>query len=75
MIPPVSLSLAQLRHIDKYRHTLRMTREAPDGDEQAQFPSSGADTVSGGSRQKGTPQGGREVGTHRVSNTDPCKLW
>jgi len=74
MIPPVSLSLAQLRHIDKYRNTLRMTREAPDGDEQAQIPSSGgsggANTLSGGSGQKGTSQGGREVGTGRVSNTD-----
>lgn len=56
-----------------------MTREAPDGDNQAQPPSSGglggADPQGGNSGQEGTQQGSRDGATGEVSNIGSVTTW
>lgn len=79
MIPPVSLTATQLRRIEEYRDTLRVTREAPDGDNRAQPPSSGelggADPRGGDSGQEGTRLGSRDGAIVEVSNTGSVPTW
>jgi hypothetical protein len=74
------MSVAQLRRIDQYRNTLRLSREAPECDTRPHPPSgdgSGvADPRGDESGQEGTRQSSREGGTTRgVSNTGSVRTW